>query len=198
MMKWKPHMLWKLARLQEPKGKPMKLSLGEIRKFFYEKLYFFQRDKLERELFHSCVVLKNLAIVHQELPMSTDFMIEQLMEASRPLRNIYADVLARYRRGDRDGAFRVIHQHIPTKSALDFARILSKMDYIMPADLVLQMNGFEETFSAERKTKAMARAERKSLITTLTSTATVFVVLLNFTVVVIFLDTMEILGQLFR
>ena len=80
---------------------------------------------------------------------------------------------------------------------MDFARILRKLDDILPSELILQRNGFEETFSSERKTKAMARAERKSLITTLTSTATVFVVLLNFTVVVIFLDTLRILNQLF-
>lgn len=168
-----------------------------VRRLFYENLYFIKRDRLERELFHSCVLLKNLAIVHRELPMSTDFLLEQLMEASKPLRNTYADVLTLYRKGEADSAFRILYQRIPTKTALDFSRILSKLDYIQPAELVMQMNGFEETFSAERKTKAMARAERKSLITTLTSTATVFVVLLNFTVVVIFLDTLRILGQLF-
>lgn len=164
---------------------------------FFRQLHVMQRDRLERELFHSCVLLKNLAIVHRELPMSTDFLLEQLMEAGKPLRNTYAEVLSLYRKGEGENAFRIIHQRIPTKAALDFSRILCKLDQIQPAELVLQMDGFEETFSAERKTKAMARAERKSLITTLASTATVFVVLLNFTVVVIFLDTLQILGQLF-
>lgn len=171
------------------------LKMG--REVFSRQLHVMQRDRLERELFHSCVLLKNLAIVHRELPMSTDFLLEQLMEAGKPLRNTYAEVLSLYRKGEGENAFRIIHQRIPTKAALDFSRILCKLDQIQPAELVLQMDGFEETFSAERKTKAMARAERKSLITTLASTATVFVVLLNFTVVVIFLDTLQILGQLF-
>ena len=129
--------------------------------------------------------------------MSADFLLEQLMEASRPLHATYADILSLYRKGEQESAFRLLHQRVPTRAALDFARILSKLDYIHPSELILQMDGFEETFSAERKTKAMARAERKSMITTLTATATVFVVLLNFTVVVIFLDTLQILGQLF-
>ncbi len=196
-MKWKEILLWKGKRLEvEERRKSWNLA-AYVRDLSYKNLYFLKRDKLERELFHSCVLLKNLALIHRELPMSADFLLEQLMEASRPLRNIYADVLSLYRKGEQEAAFQVIHQRIPTKAALDFARILSKLDYIQPAELVLQMDGFEETFSAERKTKAMARAERKSLVTTLTSTATVFVVLLNFTVVVIFLDTLRILGQLF-
>ena len=195
-MKWKMKMVLRRNRLAE-KVEKKQLLPALLKDLYYENLYFLQRDRLERELFHSCVVLKNLAIVHQELPMSTDFLLEQLMEASRPLRNIYADVLSLYRKGEQDAAFRIIHQRIQSRAALDFSRILGKLDYIMPEDLVMQMDGFEETFSAERKTKAMARAERKSLVTTLASTATVFVVLLNFTVVVIFLDTLRILGQLF-
>ena len=184
-------------RLEEKGGEKKAAPTALVKTFLDKKQYVLRRDRLERELFHSCVVLKNLAIVHRELPMSADFMMEQLMEASRPLRNVYGEMLSLYRKGEADAAFSVIAQKVPTKTAQDFARILSKLDYLMPADLVLQMNSFEETFSAERKTKAMARAERKSLLTTLTSTATVFVVLLNFTVVVIFLDTIQILGGLF-
>ena len=196
-MKWKSHIFLRMVRLQERDQKKMRRPAAQLKLLFSEKIYLLRRDRMERELFHSCVVLKNLAIVHQSLPMSADFMLEQLMEASRPLRNIYGEMLSLYRKGEQDAAFQVISKRIPTKASRDFARILSKLDYILPSDLVLQMDGFEETFSAERKTKAMARAERKSLITTLTSTATVFAVLLNFTVVVIFLDTMRILGRLF-
>lgn len=196
-MNWIRRLFWKRNRLEEAakeKAVPLK---EKVKTVFYENLYFLKRDQMERELFHSCILLKNLAIVHQMRPMSTDFLLEQLMEASKPLRNIYADILSLYRRGEQEAAFRVLYQRVPTRAALDFCRILSKLDDIKPSELVLQMDSFEETFSAERKTKAMARAERKSLITTLTSTATIFVVLLNFTVVVIFLDTMRILGQLF-
>ena len=193
---WNIRLFWKKNRLEE-KIKKARLLPEQLKLIFYENVYFLKRDQMERELFHSCVLLKNLAIVHQELPMSTDFFLEQLMEAGKALRNIYADVLALYRKGEQEEAFQIIHQRIPTPAALDFSRILSKLDYIRPSELVLQMDSFEETFSAERKTKAMAKAERKSLITTLTSTITVFVVLLNFTVVVIFLDTLRILGQLF-
>lgn len=196
LMKWKKRIFWRGQRLTQEENKYVRIA-KQVRDIFYRNLHFLKKDQMERELFHSCVLLKNLAIIHEELPMSTDFLLEQLLESGRPLRNIYADVLTLYRKGQTEEAFRVIYQRIPTKAAMDFARILSKLDYMQPSELIIQMNGFEETFSAERKTKAMARAERKSLITTLTSTATVFVVLLNFTVVVIFLDALRVLGQLF-
>lgn len=195
-MKWKTMKFWKKKRLQENVPQTHDF-FGRIRKLVYAKLAFVRQDKMERELFHSCVLLKNLAIVHQELPMSTDFLLEQLMESGGCLRSIYADVLTLYRKGEHEQAFDMFQQRMPGKEATEFARILSKMDQIQPAALVSQMSGFEETFSAERKTKAMARAERKSLITTLTSTVTIFAILLNFTVVVIFLDTLRVLGQLF-
>ena len=196
MMRWRPYILWKRNRLEDRANTAWKLT-DQLQRMLYEKLYVLKRDRLERELFHSCVILKNLAIIHQELPMSADFMLEQLMDSGRPLRSIYADILTLYRRGEKEAAFRTMPERIQTKAAQDFARILGKLDSIHPSELVIQMNGFEETFAAERKTKAMARAERKSLITTLTSTVTVFVVLLNFTVVVIFLDTLRIIEQLF-
>jgi len=129
--------------------------------------------------------------------MSTDFLLEQLMESSQMLRPVYADILTDYRNGRHQEAFSRLHQKIPVPSAQKLARILRRLDDLQPAELVCQMNAFEETFAAERKTKAMARAQRKSLITTLASTATIFVVLLNFVVVVVFLDTLEVLSQLY-
>ena len=59
------------------------------------------------------------------------------------------------------------------------------------------MTAFEETFSSERMTRGMRRAERKSLITTVVAAAAAFAVLLNFTVVVVFMDTLSMLGQVF-
>jgi len=156
-----------------------------------------QKDKLEKELFHSCILLKNLAIVYQQMPMSADFMLEQLMESTQLLKLVYADVLNAYRTGKPDDTFRLLYDKLPSDSMMNFVRILRRLDTMNPADLVDQMNAFEATLSAERKTKAMAKAERRSLATTLASTATIFVVLLNFVVVVVFLDTLQTLSQLY-
>jgi len=196
-MKIKTRLWFKYRRLAEHSqrlGPPLEQRLITWLK---EKQYLLKKAGMERELFHSCMMLKNLAIVHQSLPMSTDFLLEQLMESSQMLRPVYADILTDYRNGKQEEAFMGLYQKIPISSAQKLSRILCRLDDLQPAELVGQMNAFEESFAAEQKTKAMARAERKSLITTLASTATIFVVLLNFVVVVVFLDTLEVLSQLY-
>ena len=150
-----------------------------------------------REIWNSCTVLKNLAIVHRGQPMSCDFILEQLMTCSRPLSNVYADILSAYRNGRGENAFDLLYEQVPVKAARYFSFILSRIDRIDPGELISHMIAFEETFAAERRTRGMRRAERRSLITTMAATATVFAVLLNFTVVVVLMDAMRLLGQAF-
>ena len=156
-----------------------------------------QSDRMEREIWNSCIVLKNLAIVHRGQPMSCDFILEQLMECSRPLSNVYADILSAYRRGRGEQAFDQLYEQVPVKAARYFSFILSRIDRIDPGELISHMTAFEETFAAERMTRGMRRAERRSLITTMAATAAIFAVLLNFTVVVVLMDAMRLLGRAF-
>lgn len=154
-------------------------------------------DKAEKEIFNCCIVLKNLAIVHREMPMSADFILEQLMESSKILRNTFADMLSAYRNGRGEEAFSILYARMPIKEAKTFASILNKLDQINPAELIAHMTAFEETFASQRMTKGMKRAERKSLLTTMMATASIFAILLNFTIVVVFMDTLNLLGQVF-
>lgn len=170
---------------------------GKNKKPFHGLWRRLQRDRLEREIWNSCIVLKNLAIVHRGQPMSCDFILEQLMTCSRPLSNVYADILSAYRNGRGENAFDLLYEQVPVKAARYFSFILSRIDRIDPGELISHMIAFEETFAAERMTRGMRRAERRSLITTMAATATVFAVLLNFTVVVVLMDAMRLLGQAF-
>ncbi len=170
---------------------------GKSKKPFHGLWRRLQRDRLEREIWNSCIVLKNLAIVHRGQPMSCDFILEQLMTCSRPLSNVYADILSAYRNGRGENAFDLLYEQVPVKAARYFSFILSRIDRIDPGELISHMIAFEETFAAERMTRGMRRAERRSLITTMAATATVFAVLLNFTVVVVLMDAMRLLGQAF-
>lgn len=170
---------------------------GKNKKPFHGLWRRLQRDRLEREIWNSCIVLKNLAIVHRGQPMSCDFILEQLMTCSRPLSNVYADILSAYRNGRGENAFDLLYEQVPVKAARYFSFILSRIDRIDPGELINHMIAFEETFAAERMTRGMRRAERRSMITTMAATATVFAVLLNFTVVVVLMDAMRLLGQAF-
>ena len=58
------------------------------------------------------------------------------------------------------------------------------------------MRSFEEAFAGERMTCSMRKADRKSVASALAATASVFAVLINFTVVVVFMDMFQALSSL--
>ena len=51
--------------------------------------------------------------------------------------------------------------------------------------------------SEERMTEATKEVQRKSILTTTWATAAIFALLINFTVVVVFMDTLNMLQELF-
>lgn len=152
------------------------------------------RESMEQELFASCLILRNLAIIQKDKPLSLDHMLEELMDASDALRSVYEDVLFRWRSGQGNQSFSAFEERIGTKTAEHFAFLLSGMDRINPAEMITALDTFEETYSGERITAAMRRASRKSFLITAFATASVFAVLMNFAVVVVFMDMMRILG----
>ena len=161
------------------------------------KWKLFSRERMEREIFNSCIILKNLAMVRRDMPMSADFILEQLMESSHFLRSIYADILSAYRTDGSEKAFQILSERVPLKSAKNFSMVLSRIDQINPAEMIGHMAAFEETLLAERLTKGMTRAEKKSMLMTMAAAITVFAILLNFTVVVVFMDALRALEQIF-
>jgi hypothetical protein len=195
-MKIKTSMLFKIRRLGSYTKR--RLPGPEVdRKRLAAGFRLINEEKMEREVFNSCVMLKNLAIVHKDSPMSADFILEELMDNSLYLRNVYADMLEAYRNGGGEEAFDIFWQRVPIKEVKNFAMVLSKIDMINPAELVTHMRTFEEGFAAARMTRGMKRAERRSVITTAIATATIFAILLNFVIVVVFMDAMAMLGQAF-
>ena len=63
--------------------------------------------------------------------------------------------------------------------------------------MITQMQVFQNMMAERRVTQAMKRVQRNSLMITLWSSAAIFAMLINFTVVVVFLQTMETLQTLF-
>ena len=152
---------------------------------------------LERELFSSSVTLKNLSIVRRDAPISADYIYERLVENSGYLKPVYSRMLTLYRMGNDTEAFEIVAKTVGTKSGKNFANILSKLDKLNPAQLVEQMEMFQESLTESAMTAAMKRAQRNSLIITSCAAASVFALLVNFTVVVVFMKTVNILNQIF-
>ena len=151
----------------------------------------------EKDLYHSAVLLKNMAIVRKEHPVSLDYMIEELSKGSEKLRPVYQKTLSLLRSGRQDEASLYFSDSVGSPRAGDFASILFKMDKIDPYELVSQLSVFIEIMREIRVTKAMKQAEKRAMIITAFSTASVLASMVNFCVVVVFLDTLSSLKYIF-
>ena len=154
-------------------------------------------DRIEQELLNSCLMGKNLAIIYAGKPMSADYIIEELMRSSKLLKPVYAEILSEYRKGRDKEAFEILYSRVPVKAAKSFSMILSKIDMVNPAELSEYMDSFEEMLADQRLTKGIQNAEKQSLIVNITVTLSIFALLMNFTVTVIFSKAQLLLADIF-
>lgn len=119
------------------------------------------------------------------------------MENSGRLRPVYEEMLTLYRSGRDKEAFQTFAERTGSRTGRNFAAILSKLDRINPSELVKQMEVFQNVMAEERMTSALRSAQRRSIIATVWATAAVFALLINFAVVVVFLDALSMLENLF-
>ena len=153
-----------------------------------------RREEMDQELFSSCVILRNLAIAQKDTPMSLDSILEELMKSSRAMRSVYEETLFLRRNGQEGQAFQVLRERTGNRAGEQLAYLLSGLERINPAELAGAVEQVETAFSESRTTAAMKRASQKSFLATLAATASVLSVLMNFSVVVVFMDMMQILG----
>lgn len=178
-------------------GEKIKQRKARIENYILTIVPKRKHSNLERELFSSSVTLKNLSIVRRETPISADYIYERLAENGGRLRPVYSRMLALYRAGNDEEAFRIVASEIGTKAAKNFAYILSRLDKMNPAQLVLQMEMFQEAMTESTMTVSMKKAQRNSVIITACASMSIFALLINFTVVVVFMNTIEILNGVF-
>ena len=151
----------------------------------------------EEELYKSCVLLKNVVIATQQTRLSADSIYERLMDGSRGLKSMYGRMLSLYRSGRDEEAFRVPAEVIGTREARNFGLILSKLGKIDPVELREQMDIFMKGLTDRRVTSAMKQAQRNSVIITALASVSVFALLVNFTVVVVFMSSVELMSSVF-
>lgn len=148
------------------------------------------RKKIDLELYNSISQLKNLAIVQRENPMSADFLIEQLLRFTNKSKKVYLHTLSMMREGREEEAIYYFKQTINSKLGVEFANILSKLDYLNPVELKEQLVLFQSSFRNERTTMQLAQQEMLSNIIFLPIVAVAIVILLNFVIITVWLDSL--------
>ena len=102
-----------------------------------------------------------------------------------------------YRSGRDEEAFKVLAETVGTREARTFGLILSKLDKMDPEELREQMDIFQRDITEKKVTAAMKQAQRNSMVITAMSALSVFALLVNFTVVVIFMKSIDMMGSVF-
>lgn len=162
-----------------------------------EKTAVIMKPDYMSELYGSAIILKNLSLVHKNSPVSADYTYEVLMRNSERLKPLYQEMLTMYRNGKNDEAFRIFGERTGTREGKNFAVILSKLERINPSELLEQIDVFQEMILEERTTASMKKAQRNSIITTAWATAGIFAMLINFLCVVVLMNMLEMLREVF-
>lgn len=154
-------------------------------------------NRIDQELYGNGIILRNLAIVQKEQPLAADYIYELLMNNSEILKPAYEELISDYRAGRDNIAFRAFGEKTGTRAGKNFAIILSKLGHINPVELLEQIDVFQEMMAEKRMTRAMKIVERNSIIATTWAAVSIFALLVNFAVVVVFLDAMNMLKSMF-
>ena len=184
------------------------IFVGIYKRVNYKQLYHkiktgflsnkrFKDRRVDAEIFSSAIILKNLALVEKEKPLSADFIFEEMMKNTNILQPVFAELIGLYRTGHYEEAFEIFSKKSGTKAGKNFAVLLSKIDKVNPSEIKSQMDTFVSMLNEERMTEEMKLAQRKSILATAWATGAVFCLLINFLVVVVLLDTIESIMSIF-
>jgi hypothetical protein len=149
------------------------------------------RQKKDVEVFRAITQLKNLAISQKDKPLGADFMIEQLSRFAVITKPIFSQTISLWRMGKEDEACDYFADEIDTKLGREFANILRELDEINPVELVDQLELFQNHIKEERVTNRLKKQEMISNILFMPIVATAFVIMLNFVVIVVWMDALS-------
>ena len=179
--------------------RPCEYVFGNVKSIFSRVLLLFtsaKRKRMDRDLYAVCVVLKNISRATRYSPLSADRMLEKLAKcASKDLKPVILTSLSLYRTAREKEAFEYFARTIGTPAARSVAGLLSKLDSINPALLTEQTEALIESMNESRITAGYRQAQKNGLITIALATFSVMIAMLDFLVVVVYMDLMTMLAE---
>ncbi|HKK96465.1 MAG TPA: hypothetical protein VJ916_09170 [Anaerovoracaceae bacterium] len=175
------------------KGKIYRLNNNNTIKNIGKKI---SKSKLNKDLISSSICLKNLSILMNEEAMTTDYVLEVLIDNAKELKPYFVKCLMMYRLGNRDQAFNYLNTAITNKEMEEFVGLLKKLDETNGYKLVKQIDSFNHCLIEERSTYKRKIGDRYNLIYTTLITINIFALIINFAIVVVFMDALNMLNMI--
>lgn len=169
--------------------------LGKKTPFFLaaELLKNDYKSKKDDELYKVIAQLKNFAIAQKDKPWSGEFIIRHIMRFTTITKPVFSQTLALWRLGREKEAASFLADAFDTRLGKEFSNIIIKLDSINPAELTDQLTLLQEHIDEEKMTKRLKRQELISNLIFMPVAAAALIIILNFVVIVIWLDSIQTL-----
>lgn len=166
-------------------------------KIVFDFLIANKKQKMNLEIIRAFSLLKNIAIIKKDNPPGAQFVLEQLRKFTKETRPAFNKMMAIYSLGKKAEATEYFSQAIGTKEAENLASILRKIDDLNPAEFLEQIEYYQESIRRERESLKQKQNENRSNLIFLVVFVSSITVLINFVIVVYYIETINSLKFIF-
>jgi len=160
--------------------------------FYRLKVFLMKKYKedIEHEIYNSISQLKNIIITQEDRPLSSIYILEMIIKFANKSKNIFAKTLSFLQEGNAEGATEYFKNSVDNKSVNDLANMIIKLDYLNPLELREQLTGMQTYIRQERMTQRLKEQELISNIIFIPVIANIIVILMNFIIITIWMDSL--------
>lgn len=164
-----------------------KTPFGILMKFLKE----YNEKAKNEEIYRAIIQLKNIAIAQKDTPLGGEYIILHLLKFTKKTKGVFSKMLSLWRLGEEKEATEYFSKEINTKLAKEFSGILLKLDQINPIELVENLELYQSHIREEKATARLKQQETISNIVYMPIIASAFAILLNFVLIVFWMDSMS-------
>lgn len=149
-----------------------------------------RKEKLDQELYSVLVHMKNLSLAGGSI-ISSDYLIEAIMKFTYTTKKHFNNLLIYWRIGQYEEAKKYFIMGIDTNLSKGLINILATLDDLDIKEFIEQINLLLENYRNEKQTKRIKKQENISNLIFIPIIITAFLILLNFVVITVWLDTIN-------
>jgi ribosomal protein S24E len=150
-----------------------------------------KREKYNQELYMAISQLKSTFLIKQNRPPSSDYILDHIRKYSVSTREIFNHMLSLWMVNEKEQAVQYFEKAIGTKEAERLGHIFLKIDDLNPIEMKSQLEAYQEIYRTEKETKKLKINEHKSNILFLLVIASCLMIMMNFLMVVFFIDFLK-------
>lgn len=176
-----------------------KLILNQKTPFHYLLSFFTSeyRNRKNKEIYRAIMQLKNISIIKASANIGADFIINELNKFTNVTKPIFDKMLSFWYLNERKKAIEYFSNAIDTKQGKELALLFDKLDYLDTSELITQIELYQNNVRTERQTQYEKKNEVRSNIAYGVVMISAIIVLINFIIVTIYIDAINLYRTVF-